>query len=220
MAETLHARVNRTERASPKISVLGRVRIPSLLTGIRVLIAFWAILSSSQVGRSYVGVTVTNAGPVDFNHDGTVDVSFFGLTLETWDQSGEEQWTIGNGETEVLVAGAFVQPLFPGTTVSPTAQSGSWTNAASQRPEVWDAYYSRVGSISYTVGVGGAGYGEFMGVRFRLGSEWHYGWIRFGIIGHEPEPVWPDLGGLNPPSILEYAFETTPDTPIVTPDLS
>jgi hypothetical protein len=49
----------------------------------------------------------------------------------------------------------------------------------------------------------------FMGINFQIGSEWHYGWVRIrgGQFGDEPNLI--------PPSwILDWAYETRPDTPI------
>jgi len=58
------------------------------------------------------------------------------------------------------------------------------------------------------------GYGDFMGARFLSGTDWHYGWVRFGPLDSSPapEPGWP--------SVLEYAYETFPNTPILVPEPS
>jgi len=57
------------------------------------------------------------------------------------------------------------------------------------------------------------GYGDFMGVRFLVGSDWHYAWVRFGSLDSSaPLPYWP--------SVLEYGYETFADTPILVPEPS
>jgi hypothetical protein len=57
------------------------------------------------------------------------------------------------------------------------------------------------------------GYGDFMGVRFLEGNDWHYAWVRFGsLTSSTPSPGWP--------SVLEYGYETFPNTPILVPEPS
>jgi hypothetical protein len=54
----------------------------------------------------------------------------------------------------------------------------------------------------------------FMGIQFQIGSEWHYGWVRLrgGTVG-----VYGGILYLAPPAwILDWAYETRPDTPILT----
>jgi hypothetical protein len=54
----------------------------------------------------------------------------------------------------------------------------------------------------------------FMGIQFQIGSDWHYGWarIRGGVAG--PSDDGQEFY-LNPPGwILDWAYETRPDTPI------
>ena len=55
------------------------------------------------------------------------------------------------------------------------------------------------------------GYGDFMGVRFRRGNDWHYAWVRFGSLpdpsGLTSETLWP--------CVLEYASERRPGVPIL-----
>lgn len=76
---------------------------------------------------------------------------------------------------------------------------------------------ARVSSISIFDDVppvpypGGDFYGQtaFMGIHFQIGTDWHYGWVR--IRGGR----WGDELTLRPPAwILDWAYETRPDTPI------
>ena len=57
------------------------------------------------------------------------------------------------------------------------------------------------------------GYGDFMGVRFLGGNDWHYAWVRFGSLASSTL-------SLAYPSVLEYGYETFPNTPIVVPEPS
>jgi hypothetical protein len=73
----------------------------------------------------------------------------------------------------------------------------------------------QLGSSGQVVGVGAPDSSDYMGVRFTVGSDWYYGWIRFGLIPNQPS----DLPPLPPwLSVLEFAYETSPDTPIVVPE--
>jgi len=63
------------------------------------------------------------------------------------------------------------------------------------------------------VGVGDFyGITAFMGIHFQIGSEWHYGWVRFrgGTAG-----IYGGVFYLAPPGwVLDWAYETRPNTPI------
>jgi hypothetical protein len=126
----------------------------------------------------------------------------------------------GSQDTEVLVEGGQVLPLQNGDTVSLTPVLGKWQEVGLQNHiwaiNVWALGYSSSpeGSPpSPAQGVGMPGYGDFMGVRFLSDSDWHYGWVRFGILDSSPplfQSGWP--------SVLEYAYETFPNTPILVPE--
>jgi hypothetical protein len=51
------------------------------------------------------------------------------------------------------------------------------------------------------------GYGNFLGARFFVNGGWHYGWVRFGGIDGSAFSNWP--------SVLDYGYETSPDTAIL-----
>ena len=55
-------------------------------------------------------------------------------------------------------------------------------------------------------GLSTPGYGSYMGVKFQIGSDWHYGWLRFG-----PGPALQSTF----PTLLEFAYETAPNKSIV-----
>lgn len=97
-----------------------------------------------------------------------------------------------------------------GTSVPP-----SWFWAAADAPNGYGN--ARVSSIFLpdtvpTIEIpGGDFYGQtaFMAIHFQIGTDWHYGWVR--IRGGR----WGDELTLRPPAwILDWAYETRPDTPI------
>jgi len=155
---------------------------------------------------------------VDFDGDGTHELSFDLYAL------GHESGGVmfldvhGSSSTEVLLQDWRVLPLQSGDRVSLTPVVGQWQPTGLQNC-VWTLSYTSFPEVpppTPAQGVGMPGYGDFMGVRFREGSDWHYGWVRFGVLGVSspplPQPGWP--------SVLEYAYETLPNTPILVPEPS
>lgn len=54
----------------------------------------------------------------------------------------------------------------------------------------------------------------FMGIQFQIGPDWHYGWVRIrgGVAGPSDDG---QQFYLNPPAwIVDWAYETRPDTPV------
>ena len=149
--------------------------------------------------------------PVDFNSDGVTDISFDFYGLTTLDLGGSATFflnVVGNGNNQVLGQGNSILPLPAETTISLTPVLGSWQNANSG-PNVWTQF----GSSGELIGMGAPGAGSFMGVKFEIDSDWHYGWIRFGSINNPDSPL-PSLAW---PSVLEFGYETIAGVPIVTP---
>jgi hypothetical protein len=149
--------------------------------------------------------------PVDFNNDGVTDISFNSYAISTFDLDGSVTFFVnvaGNGNNQVLTQNGSVLPLDSGVTLSLTPALGSWQNA-NAGPNVW----TQLGGSGELIGIGAPGAGNFIGVKFEIDSDWHYGWIRFGAINNPdsplPSPSWP--------SVLEFGYETIADAPIITP---
>ena len=155
---------------------------------------------------------------VDFDGDGIHELSFDFYAL------GHESGGVmfldvhGSSSTEVVLQDWRVLPLRPGDTVSLTPVIGQWQPTGLQN-SVWTLSFTSTPEVPPPApgqGVGMPGYGDFMGVRFQEGSDWHYAWVRFGLLDASslplPQPGWP--------SVLEYAYETFPNTPILVPEPS
>jgi hypothetical protein len=187
-------------------------------TQIQLTVVFVSILFMCRLAQAEIVDTVLTFDsdvaaswtPVDFNNDGINDISFnfYGLT-PLGDSATFFLDVVGDGNSQVLVQGNSVLPLDSGTIISQTPIVGSWVDASSG-PNVW----TQLGSSGQVVGVGAPDSSDYMGVRFAVGSDWYYGWIRFGPIPNQPS----DLPPLSWPSVLEFAYETSPDTPIVVPE--
>jgi hypothetical protein len=163
---------------------------------------------------------------IDFDGDGTAEVSFEHYALgHEW--GGVMFLNVHGSETcEVLLDGGGVLPLYAGNAISLTPALGHWQPPGYQS-SVWTWSFSFPPPESTNIvivrgdpppepppgrGLGMAGFGDFMGVRFRAGGDWHYAWVRFGMLDDTslplPNPGWP--------SVLEYAYERRPGVPILT----
>jgi hypothetical protein len=155
---------------------------------------------------------VASWSPVDFNNDGVTDISFDSYVISTFDLGGSITFfvnVVGNGDNQVLTQNGSVLPLDSGVTLSLTPVLGSWQNANSG-PNLW----TQLGGSGELIGMGAPGAGSFMGVKFEIDSDWHYGWIRFGAIDNPDSPLPPPSW----PSVLEFAYETSPNALIVVPE--
>jgi hypothetical protein len=164
---------------------------------------------------SYPTNAVAGWPSIDVDGDTTPELAFefYGVT---YGSGGAIYLDVhGSQSTQVLLQDWRVLPLQLGDTVSLTPIMGQWQTTGLQN-SVWT-----VGLLSSPEGspplpgqgVGMPGYGDFMGVRFLEGNDWHYAWVRFGsLTSSTPSPGWP--------SVLEYGYETFPNTPILVPEPS
>ena len=164
---------------------------------------------------SYPPDALAGWASIDFDGDGVPELSFEIEALG--DESGGVMLLNVHSSltTEVLLQDWGVLPLQAGDTVSLTPVTGQW-EASGLRSTVWfkSFSYSQEQPPPPGQGVGMPGCGDFMGARFLSGTDWHYGWVRFGPLDTSPapDPGWP--------SVLEYAYETFPNAPILVPEPS
>jgi len=166
----------------------------------------------NQATRGLVGIEL------DLNGDGQADCRFFDGSQDNYyfatDASG-----VGSARLLVTLQGPYdlgsdLVGLNEGVLISESMHPTLFW-AAHDAPNLYGR--ARVSSISIFDDVpvvpypGGDFYGQtaFMGIHFQIGSGWHYGWVR--IRGGR----WGDELTLRPPAwILDWAYETRPDTPI------
>ena len=150
---------------------------------------------------------------IDINHDGTADFQF-----QTFQRSAGGQPSSNGGSTS-----ATVRPLVSGGVIGGATHSRQGPYASALRRDVMISRFKHFSSKGRTVigrvtwwfsklGYGG-GYvygnwytdpqNRYLGVKFLIDGEIHYGWVRLkvGYYGAEVE-------------IESYAYETDPDTPI------
>jgi hypothetical protein len=144
-----------------------------------------------------------DVAPIDLNNDANVDFVLFGYggTYTDGGTSSAYAGLYGAGSNQVIGGGTYpyqiVNKLASGATIGP---SGAWRSGGA-------AFYSTYTDGSQRHGLGGFGNGSaetgFVGVRFNIGGQTHYGWIRlqFG-------------SGVAELSATEWAYESCPNTPI------
>lgn len=179
------------------------------------LVLGFAVAASADVIRQTVSypTNVAAAWPsIDFEGDATPELSFEFYALGH--ESGGTMFldVHSSQSTQVLLQDYRVLPLQAGDTVSLTPVMGQWQSTGI-RNYVWSLGFSSLPEAppSPGQGVGMPGHGDSMGVRFLSGNDWHYAWVRFG-------PLTSSTPSLGWPSVLEYAYETFPNTPIVVPE--
>jgi hypothetical protein len=162
--------------------------------------------------------------PLDLDHDGVTD---FLLSNVLWEGSASFVQGVRAGASNpgngVWGRGVFAQ----GSWVSYNRHCSSGFAAAlpagfQVRPNNlyfqksncwvmgWQAGSGRCGcnSIPETFGQWMYTKNHYLGLKFMIGSEVHYGWARFSIILPQNEPLQATLTG--------YAYETIPNKPIIT----
>jgi hypothetical protein len=136
---------------------------------------------------------VSNVVPIDFDGDNTEEYNF------RWDDWGAAGWfmhmTFGTNELNLKgtatnpFGGRYIEPMTLNTSIS---SSSNWGNSI---PEPFigdqaDPNFQNLGD-------------RYVGCKFTLGANTHYGWVRLSFDGNKTL------------TIRDYAYETTPNTEII-----
>ena len=155
--------------------------------------------------------------PIDFNDDGTIDLKiqmyfdssiFIGSSSSSWPVYIQESIFISQFNSVVKAPG---YPLSFGAANlqygAMVSESAGWNSmgtinlfygyevAGAFGGGIWDLYIPYYNWFENN---------QFLGVKFNIGTETHYGWVRLSLTGD----VLPIL------SVQDYAYEQQPDTPI------
>lgn len=126
---------------------------------------------------------------IDFDGDANVDVAI----VSGWDASG----ALVSGSVNGL---KFAAPLQGGYAV------GSGTQPFLANPKLWDVFTFK--SKTFSAGFWPGESHRFLGVRFDISGNLHYGWVEMSASEAKDQIV-----------IHSYAYETDADTPILTPQV-
>jgi hypothetical protein len=154
---------------------------------------------------------ISRSTPLDLNHDGTVDFSFLQRSSGSWTAGGvrlavsakspaNRIW--GRGSVSGYQGkGVFADALRPGFRV------GS-NKSHLQRSNGLMAVFFAGNYISDTLGQWLYTKNRYLGLKFTIGGQVHYGWARLTVSMNSPFKVDATLTG--------YAYETIPNKPIIT----
>jgi hypothetical protein len=150
---------------------------------------------------------------LDLNHDGTVDFQFSNLATKLGSgYSGKGTLTIRpfNAANAVWEKGTYASALAGGVRVGPNQhfQRGHGKMVRSNWAQGENGYanfYSHGPWVDVTK--------HYLGLKFSIAGQTHYGWARLNVTV--------TFGGLSKPGgiyavLTGYAYETVPNTPIVT----
>jgi hypothetical protein len=152
---------------------------------------------------------------IDFNHDGVVDTGIraYGFCISEAvgsicggsDAINQSSYKLGR----FLGAPGFTPALFAGQVISPAAQFSAREVIASN----WYRFFSgTIGPPNWSGPFANGGKGvrdRYIGVKFNIGTEPHYGWIRVSVNIKNPK-----RNGFNA-YITGYAYETEANTAII-----
>ncbi len=154
---------------------------------------------------------------MDLNADGTNEFAFsIGLiiTLDYPTSGGTSILTL-DPSPEVAVVGTSIYsaPLEANELIGPGLSDGlAWVETTYDFDVASRNYNFRTGQAGEWRGVMGDPKKPFLGVRFWAADGLHYGWIRFGHkVGVADFPAYFGTTA----SIIEWAYESDPDTPII-----
>jgi hypothetical protein len=174
-------------------------------------VALLALAQPAEAKIVFTPAHVPILGPkgffaLDLNHDGVVD---FNITNTTQSNTDQAFWNLfAQGPNKNAVAGTFVYRGFP-------ADAHAF-NLGQQIGGAGEKFFPGANKlVSFYVGGGGySAHGNwvnlldrYLGVRFQVGNELHYGWVRFTVqVLEHPVRINALLTG--------YAYETVPGKPI------
>lgn len=147
--------------------------------------------------------------PLDFNVDGINEFIIASDLFYTWTSFGGASWGY---ETQYVSVLNYAEIIFSG---SHPMRLDAGESVDSSKPFTEDdlnimwASYNFAGWLDFGVGTNWAGDDGFIGVRFHIGADTHYGWIRLEI---RDLPAY----GLPKVVIKDFAYNATPDEPAIT----
>ena len=182
----------------------------------RIIVALVAALATILSGRGeiiYVNGAAFPIGSqgVDFDGDGAIECGFSsgGMICTADIPSSACYWPfyVGSGAaSQLIVAGsdASVLPLATGIASAPPS-GANWSAPSSGANLVIYLSSPRNGTSEWVGPLAAAGAG-YLGVRFQAADGLHYGWIRVRMQQPPVEFM---------PVVVDWAYETTPDKPIL-----
>lgn len=182
----------------------------------KTLLSIFAIaLSTSLFAQvNYTDIdpdVVINATPtgefhdVDFDGDGSVDVQFYAAELNLGAPARVSVCFLAENEFTAMVGiidGNGLATPSPLSLNTPINASSTWQDTAASANEYYNAV--DVDGLGAFVGTCATGTDVYLGVRFLIGSDLHYGWVLVNITTNSSSTT-----------IKAYGYEETADTEIL-----
>ena len=170
-----------------------------------------ALTSPANAEIVYTPAHVSILGPrgfyhLDLNHDGVVDFTIANTTNYTTDQAFWDLFAKGPPGNSIV--GTFVGQGFPASAHAffAGAQIGPGKHFFPGAAKLATFYYGGGGNSSHGNWVNVTS--RYLGVKFQIGGQTHYGWARFSVkVTKSPINIFAELTG--------YAYETVPNMPII-----
>jgi len=170
-----------------------------------------ALASPANAEIVYTPAHVSILGPrgfykLDLNHDGVIDFTVANTTNYTTDQAFWDLFAKGPPGNSIV--GTFVGQGFPASARAflAGAQIGPGKHFFPGAAKLASFYYGGGGNSSHGNWVNVTN--RYLGVKFQIGGQTHYGWARFTVkVTKSPINIFAELTG--------YAYETVPNMPII-----
>ncbi len=185
------------------------------LLGIALLLCCTATEAWPAIIYSGVLNQTATSFSIDINNDSTAD---FVAGWSTWAEFPDNPDALWRGfDTEIVSGMEFLYfeqdgvpvykvPLPPGCSVGPQAPAGMVWDTGQSYPMLMDesptGYASDIVHLSFLNGTGN----KYIGFQLQVGSSYYYGWIRLHV------------DAANNVRLIDYAYESTPDTPVKIPN--
>jgi len=181
-----------------------------------VLSALWTLPVSGQGTIAYSGFVAQwlGSGGLDFDRDGTEELSFHGSFIATPSNPSFHTDTYSISHSllaSVMIGGAQLQFVSAGVEIGPSTPPDSWSSSPSMWPALIVSYITPEtppDSIQHTGPLADAGGTAFLGLRWERSDGFHYGWARLTTeqVADPDDPFTIYFG----PLAVDWAFETRP----------
>ena len=178
---------------------VGQYSLAAAVAGVSMLALAQPMQGEVVVTRKTLSLspfgTATN---IDLNHDGITDFTFY-----NYSSFGSQDLFVVDAGGGVLGPG-YASALMRGAKIGPSAKFGS---ASSNLTGIERGFGVGYGNSHFSGNWKDAPKNRYLGVRFKIHGETHYGWIRLAVI------TGPGQFGINA-TITGYAYETVSNKPI------
>lgn len=199
---------------SPSLNLNGQMKLYSLAAaaaGVSVLALVAPAAAEVVVSKAHLSVSGGGAVNVDLNHDGIPDFGFAIFSYQDFSPAFRATFSISPFHGGAVIAGPgtsrqYASALVRGAKIGPSDRFAATSGAVIER-----SYGDHVtGHTTFRTLKGNWGnnpQNRYLGLRFLINGETHYGWIRLMVTSSGAFTLRGTITG--------YAYETVPNKPIL-----